>query len=138
MTENLIQIPGSQNNNPLMALGAVLKQMEHLAGYLQHLEYGVMSLANELQTEALTTRMVLKILVEKNICTEEEVQGYYIENVEKPIKNMMEEIKKNAQEQEKCTQSTCSCTEQKDCDLNKNEPVLASEKSNVIKFPNEK
>jgi len=129
--------------SPISEVGKVLKQMEGIVGYLQHLESGVMALSREVQAQGLGMQMILKILIDKGVCTEEEVKSYHKEHVFEPLKKAAEEMqakmKKAEEEAEKQIKEAEAQTPGiivpgtlEDID------GLDEEPSNIVRFPSDK
>ena len=168
----MVDILKGMAQNPVGDVSKLLKQMQGIVGYLQHIENGVMTLSHEVQAQSLVLQMILKILVDKNICTTEEVEEYHTAHVFKPLKAAAEELKakmeaaeKEAKKQIEAEEAKSNIiipgkTEPKYRDASKvavsdieevtattkevsnivssDEVVLTSERSNVVRFPDDK
>jgi len=141
----LISLSGEKPNEPtqLGNLGTVIKQMQNLTGYFKHLENGIISMSHELQAQGLGLQMFMRILIDKGICTEEEIKRYHTKYVGEPMKAAAEamqakmeaaekEMKKQANEK-KIIQPVTSTDDVADTEDSK--VVLASEKGKVVRFP---
>jgi len=127
--DRLIEIPGQERpENPLEKL---MKQMGGMAQYLQHIETGLFGMHTQIQEQGLAIGMLVNILVEKGVCTPEEVKEYQEKFIAEPMREQMEEFRRQAQQQAQMQQSEVVEEEEED----NPDVVLASEKSNVVRFP---
>ena len=136
----------NQGPSPINGITKLVQQMEHISGYLQHLEQGLISMSHEVQAQGLGFQMTMRILIEKGLCTEEEIKQYHNTYVFKPMKESIEQMKmeieqaqetiKNSTTEETINQEQTSASEEEDYE---GDVVLASEKANnVLRFPTNK
>lgn len=152
--DQLIQIAGGQTpqDNPVGNLAKLVKQMKNITGYLHHLESGVVAMSHELQAQGLGLQMLMRILIEKGHCTEEEIKKYHNTYVFEPMQKMAKEMQDKMAEAEKVakakgTQEVLTAEETPEMpptldETNEDEHsdvVLASERANnVVRFPSDR
>lgn len=89
---------GAKPQGPDATVGKVVAQLEHITGYLQHLEQGVVKMAAEVQRCSLLERLFAKKLIEKGVMTEEEFQTAYHDEVYAPMQVANEEFQAKMRE----------------------------------------
>jgi len=89
---------GNESGKPLQQLMA---QMQNLMKYMGQMEQGLSMMGTEISVSRAQINMLMRILVEKDIMTEEEINEKYEKEVAIPIKKQFEEMKKKMEEQEK-------------------------------------
>jgi hypothetical protein len=145
--ERILKTAENQPGSPLAGIAGVYKQMQTFSVYLHHLETGLVHMAQDLQALGFGAQMVLKILVDKEILTEEELEKLYVAQVLNPMEKAVKEMEAKAQEANEKIQEIQEATEkiieeeeeeQEESPV-KSDVVLASERgNNVIKFPDGK
>lgn len=80
-------------------IGALLKKMEMMVGYMDHLQQAITMMSTEVTVTRAQLNMMMRMLIREKIFTEEEVNKRYEEEVAKPIQKHFEEIQKQAGEQ---------------------------------------
>jgi valyl-tRNA synthetase len=98
--------PGQQDNaqtpGPFVMMQqmqqTIVQQIQQIGGFMKHLEQGLIALSQEVQAQALGARMLMDVLVEKNVCTKEEMEKYYKEKVHDKFKQQIEEMQKKVQQ----------------------------------------
>jgi hypothetical protein len=124
------------------AMGQLVQQFQNIGGYLQHLEQGVFAVSRELQILKKANEMVLNMFIEAEVYSQEEVNEKFRNEVIAPVRALEEERNKKmqeaiaaqlaAQEQEAVVLEPVQDNVEEPEDTG--EPVLASERNNVIVF----
>ena len=133
-----------------------IDRIEMLAGMVAQLEQGLVQVSGAQQTMALAidtsrlaVQMILRVLMEKEVISEEDAQAQFKKEVTEPIlkiqEKMNERIKeamkedsvqhaeKSCENNKEC--SNCSCAEEEEEEEeNDSDVVLASEKNEVKKY----
>ena len=145
MTDRLIIDPSEalRQIEEMPAIGELVEQLQELGEYLAHIEHGLMSISREVQVAGLSVQMTYRLLIDKGVCTEEEIQQYHSEHVFKPMKEAAEKLQQQIQAAQQAQEAIKNQREepkvQEPTDDDTTNVLLASEKSGeVIKFPNRK
>lgn len=140
-----IILPGEEQPVDIDALGGIgqlLKHMQNITGYLNHLENGLIAMSHEVNAQGLGLQMILRMFVDKGLATEEEVKMYHkkyvFEPMQRAVSEMQEKVKEAKKEAEELYEQTQNIEDvpelEEDSDV-----VLASERaSKVMRFPNER
>jgi hypothetical protein len=91
-------LPGAANKEVGAPIGKILAQLQHVTGYLKHLEEGIIGLSAGLQRTALVNDMILRLLVDKEIFTKEEVEAKYKTEVYEPIMKANEDLRQRIED----------------------------------------
>ena len=146
---NKVIQPG-QEGAALEGVNKLMQQMGHIAGYLQHLEQGLVTMSHEVQAQGLGLQMIYRLLVDNGVCVEEEIKQYHAEHVVKPMQEAMAEMQKKVQQAEEMAKEAqeAAMKEQKqiietvesseEVEETDSDVVLASERGNVVRFPSGK
>lgn len=91
------QTSGGQSENQL---SSIIKKMESMVGYLQHLEKAITMMSTEITITRSQMNMMTRLLIDKGTFTKEEIDKRYDEEVAKPIKEHFEKLQKQMNEQQ--------------------------------------
>ena len=125
---------------PLASVQQILKQLSAVTGYMQHLENALIGMSQEVQAQGLGLQMILRMFIDKGLFTEEEIKQYHTTCVFEPMKQAAEEMQAKVQAaEEEARKAQIANTVAEDTyteEETESDVVLASEKSNVVRFPN--
>lgn len=150
--ERLIQ-NAEQTPSPLEGIAKLFEQMKYITGHLQHLQQGLVGMSHETQAQGLGLQMLMKILVDKKICTKEELQQYHTTHVFQPMKEIMDEIQKQIEETQETAKANQNLQNEiknlqekvqevkeeiNTKELKESDVILPSERNKVMRFPSDK
>jgi hypothetical protein len=140
--QNQLTLPGLDTGDVnQLNLGPVKKMeeaMERLGLGMEAMGEVTQKIGQVVDVQSLKLNMILNILVDKGIVTEEEIKAKYETDVLENIKKIREIYQKQMQEAQNATQQKEQCDSCEPCTCDEKTPVLASEKNNVITFPTKK
>jgi hypothetical protein len=96
--QNLSTPGGSSSSQPEVSVGKIMAQLQHITGFLKHLEQGVVSMAAEVQRCSLIQQLFANLLISKGLMTAEEFQQLYHDQVYAPMKKTNDEFQAKMQE----------------------------------------
>lgn len=100
-------LPGQIPQDPMTQLTNFTNDLtQQLEAVISQMEMGISKIGQGLDLTRLQMFMMYKILVDKGICTEEEMKEYYKNEVSARLKEMQEEMLKKIQEQQNVQTST--------------------------------
>jgi hypothetical protein len=143
MLHRIIGEMSSKSANTDQTIEKIVNQFQVVGGYLQHLEQGVFALSRELNIVKKTNEMVLNMFLESGVYSKEELDEKFEKEVVAPIRALDEERHKKMEEaiaahiaqQEAQAPGVVAAVEETAYEVSdEEEPVLASERNNVIVF----
>jgi hypothetical protein len=84
-----------------VSVGKIAAQLQHITGYLHHLEQGIVHMAAEVQRSSLISQLIVNLLISKGLVTPEEFQQMYTDQVFLPMKKTNEAFQEKMQQVQK-------------------------------------
>jgi len=104
MLKQFTQEMGGAPAGNTFGVNELIVQFQQMAQYLSQLEQGIVGLSQEAHAQHLSNQMLVKLLIEKGVCTEGEVQLKWKAEVQEPLRKAAEKLKEKMEEMSKAAE----------------------------------
>jgi hypothetical protein len=138
MLKQVIGEMKNQNVDTNATIAQLVQQFQAIGQYLGHLEQGVFAISRELNIVKKTNEMVLNMFIESGVYSQEDIDNKFQDEVVAPIMALEEDRRKRIEDAMKAQQASQPVPEpvqeEVETEEDSGDPVLASERNNVIVF----